>query len=213
MNLKHQLAASAIAIAAVTSPLLPAQAEIVTFKTADGAVGIVGLSEYGSYRAEFAGVPRSRSISASPCGIAKISDSDSYPMGATIKIAGTTHTVASLPSGPSPVCKDGQLTTSPVATVSKNSEGDIFVGSLTPYGSVEVTYPNLPSGRSLKASACGMLVIKPTDAYPIGTSSIVLKTASESPTTVVTISNPSSLTAKVAPICSKGIAYYPTGWD
>jgi hypothetical protein len=197
---------------------LPASAAIVTKKsTQTGDIGISGLTAYQSLSVLLNSIPRGRTVTANDCGFVKLTNSSSFPLtGATLKLDGGSDTVvSSIPTEAAASCVSGVLTgnTSPSAAF-KDANGNVYFTGLSDFSSHTVTNSGLPTKRTVKANACGIVTIKATGTYPItGTDSVTVKNADET-STIATIADYSALTAAAAvPICNKGIAFFPVGWE
>jgi hypothetical protein len=75
------------------------------FKTADGKYVLKGYTPGASYDVKFDDVPASANATVNGCSFATIRHTTKRPLPAQIKINGTAHTVASLPTANPPICR------------------------------------------------------------------------------------------------------------
>ncbi|MDZ4877023.1 MAG: hypothetical protein CLLPBCKN_006458 [Chroococcidiopsis cubana SAG 39.79] len=211
MNAK-KVSAIIAALGTLTIGILPASAEVVATKTADGGIVVSGLTDYSSYTIEYSGAPKIRRASANACGVIALSDSESYPIDSSSSFTrgGTSYTMASLTVGAAPKCSDGNLAATPPASVFKDSNGNVYITGLTAYSNTEITYNSVPSTRRAKANACGIVALRNDANYPLSSSPVMVKSEAGSEVSNFT---PNSLTTSDSPICVKGKTYFPEGWS
>jgi len=211
MNAK-KVSAIVAALGTLAIGILPASAEVVATKTADGGIVVSGLTDYSSYTIEYSGAPKVRRASANACGVIALSDSESYPIDSSSSFTrgGTSYTMASLTVGAAPKCSDGSLAATPPASVFKDSNGNVYFTGLTAYSNTEITYNSVPSTRRAKANACGIVALRNDANYPLSSSPVMVKSEGGAEVSNFT---PNSLTAGDSPICVKGKTYFPEGWS
>ena len=190
-----------------------ASADIVFKMLGDTAVWS-GLTEYGKYVLTYSDSPKSVNKKANDCGFYKVSQSTTTPIGSTIVLqvdnALTTYTVANIPLEAAPKCSAGALSGVNLtpSEVLKDSEGNIYVTGLAPFGSNAVQYPNIPRTRKLTANACGVITAKEGSYDNIG--AFILKTDGGTSVSTGTMAT-GSLT--VGPGCKDGVVLLPPNWN
>lgn len=83
-----------------------AESRPANFKLANGNVAVVGKTAGISYDVEFVGSSHSKSFRANNCGFLVIRPTAALPIGSSIVLNGTTHTVSSLVTEKEPVCRN-----------------------------------------------------------------------------------------------------------
>jgi hypothetical protein len=80
------------------------------FKDAGGKYILRGFTPGVSYDVKFDDVPATGNATVNGCNFATIRNTDKRPIPAQIKINGTAHTVASLPTADPPICRRNSAT-------------------------------------------------------------------------------------------------------
>jgi hypothetical protein len=91
------------------------------------------------------------------------------------------------------------LPASAAVSVFKDSQGAVYVSGLTPSSGAPVTFNNVPKTRNALSNACGLLVIRNSTNYPIGSTITVGSTAITTGT----------LTTETVPSCNNGTLEVP----
>lgn len=201
----------AAALAGVSGVLFSAVAALAApppavYKTSDGQIIMhSGLSASQQVTVEYPNIPAIRKLKADYCGLVTVPTSATQPIGTTVTVDGSQITVSSLPVQAKPTCNNNVLSESR-PTNFKLSNGSVVVVGKTPGVSYTATFDGSNTKRVVRANACGVLVVRPTDALPIG-SSIILNGTTQ---TV------SSLQTDASPVCrtdgSTSIRYNPSTW-
>lgn len=201
----------AAALASVGGILLSAAAALAApppavYKAMDGEIIMhSGLTPSEQVSVEYPNIPAVRKLKADYCGLVTVPTSATQPIGSTLTVDGSQITVSSLPMQAKPACNNNVLSESR-PTNFKLSNGSVVVVGKTPGMSSTVTFDGSNTKRVVRANACGVLVVRSTDALPIG-SAIILNGSSQ---TV------SGLQTDTMPLCrtdgNTSVRYNPANW-
>lgn len=145
-------------------------------------------------------VDRFSSRVAGACGEIRLSAS-SVGMTPTIGVAGTSVTLASLPSQLLPACTNGSFAEARSANF-KTPAGDIVIVGQTPGSAVLLNVPK-DTNRSVKINACGFGTLRNSTSFSIPA------TFSVNGSSKTLSSLPSAMNA---PRCTSGVGYVPASW-
>lgn len=141
-----------IGLAAVSalSAVTPAFAQ---FKDADGNIHFqTGLTP--NQRVEISAGQLTRKVTANYCGLLIVPVPSNAPMPASITVDAAAIDTSTLPVQSVPSCTNNVLKEPRTANF-KDASGRVVLVGKTPGVQSEVTYPGVPSARSLTANSCG----------------------------------------------------------
>ena len=185
-------------------------------ETRTGDIYVSDLTGYQSVKAEYSALPKSTNKNANECGVIKLTAaSTSYPIvaGDTFKLNGGSNIVFdTLPVEAEPKCTNGALAgnTSPSAAL-KDSNGNVYFTGLTGFSQNSVTYNNISSVRSGKASTCGILRLSNSGNYAGATGTIAV-VDKDTEASVITIDLATIPAVSGGPICRNGATFTTSDW-
>lgn len=194
-----KITAVALGSMLVAALAMPAMAE--ARRDASNNVYITGFSANSTQDITFDGTPRTRSVQANRCGVAKVFPSLSYAAATKITLNSIQFNIPTLPVASPGTCSvvNGAYVSvnAPTATRFKDAIGAIYFQGLAPSSAQVVSYPELSLGRKITANACGYIKISSTTSSPLTSTTRIKVNGDPIGFTV------GSLDTVVAPICKK----------
>ncbi len=154
---------------------IPAKAE--TRKDALNNVYINELVPGSVHNISLDGTPRTRTVTANRCGVAKLSASLSYSAATQISLASVVSDLSTLPVASPGSCSSVAgvytLVDAPTATRFKDAIGAVYVQGVPASSEQVFSYPELFVSRKITANACGYVKVSSTISSPLTGATVI----------------------------------------
>lgn len=213
---RHLVAIAFVALGISAIAPLASAAPVAGRDTRTGDLYVSGLTGYQSVKSQYDSLPKSTNKNANECGVIKLSaTSSTLPIAAgdSFKLNGGADVpFDTLPVEAEPKCTNGALAgnTTPSAAL-KDSNGNVYFTGLTAFAQNSVTYNNVPTVRSGKASTCGILRLSNSGNY-VGATGTVNITDRDSGATIITIDTATVPSVSGGPLCRNGATFTTADW-
>ncbi len=174
------------------------------FRDTNNNIYMTGQSPDSSVSITYSGLMKSRDYQANSCGWILLRPSATNPIPATLNVAGTEVTTASLPTQLLPGCTNGVAQETRSANF-KTNDGTVVIVGRTPSSYVTIQTPTTKI-RKATANACGIAKFSNSTTYQHSPSTEI-----EIPSMGVT-DTISGITEKDGILCSRGSLYVPASW-